>query len=63
MKTLEKDYLPPKQFSKKVEALGDYLRRISFSLWSSLLLAFVLASLVKTRLYGAPPIRNTYSLP
>ena len=50
VKTQSPDYLTPKQFG----GFGWFsmclcLRRISFSLASSLLLSFVLASLVKTR--------------
>ena len=59
MKTLDPDYLAPKQFGRfGLFCLCLCLSRISFSLGSSLLLAFVfalvlvvvLASLVKTRL-------------
>ena len=51
MKILDPDYLAPTHFDRFVLfCLCLCLRRISFSLGSFLLLAFVLASLVKTRL-------------
>ena len=53
MKTVDPGYLVPKQFGRfRWFCLCLCLRRISFSLGSSLLLAFVLVSLVKTRLKG-----------
>ena len=59
VKTQSPDYLTPKQFG----GFGWFsmclcLRRISFSLASSLLLSFVLASLVKTRVNS--PLFGTY---